>query len=79
MVTAVPQRWRSAEYAIALLSLSQRDSAAYRPAMRRGNSAMPLLRVAGPASGETVNVRKSVVSSRCDATPLPSNAVYVAQ
>ena len=72
MVTPGPQRRPSVEYAIALLSpvpAGQRRVA--RQAMRRGNSAMPLLRVAGPASGETVNVRKSAVSSRCDATAPP--------
>ncbi len=69
IVTAGPQRCRSSEYAIALLSLSQRDSAAYRPPMRRGKSAMPLLLVDGPGElgdGERPEVR-GLQQVRCDA------------
>jgi len=40
---------------------------------------MPLFLVDWPASCETVKVRKSAVSSRCESTRLPSNAEYLRQ
>jgi len=39
---------------------------------------MPLLPVDWPESCDTVKIRKSAVSSRCEATLRPSNAEYVA-
>ena len=44
-----------------MVSLSARPSIAYRPPMRRGNSAMPLPTPAGPRIGSRAKDRKSPV------------------
>src|SRR4051794_37709888 len=75
---AVPHRRGWSENAMALLSPSQRDRAAYLPSMRRGKSASPLFAAAGPRTGDAEKSTKFVVSRSCWLTDVPSYAVYVA-